>query len=239
MDIPPEFFVFVAIGLAAQTVDGALGMAYGVTSSSLLLAFGLPPALASASVHAAEVATTGVSGLSHGLFGNIDRGLLWQLALPGVVGGALGAWFLGSVDLAWLRPLVAAYLLWRSLRQPEYRQHWRERFRGRGAAFAGDRQTGLQKGLHSAAMFRIQSHEIDNVEAGWFSPRGLVELEQREPLNLSIGWIADQDRCNAGIRMRQAPVKGLRGALGEQSRPLPQGTVEVREPCVAKWHNDL
>ncbi|GIX37105.1 MAG: UPF0721 transmembrane protein [Silanimonas sp.] len=111
MDIPPEFFVFVAIGLAAQTVDGALGMAYGVTSSSLLLAFGLPPALASASVHAAEVATTGVSGLSHGLFGNIDRGLLWQLALPGVVGGALGAWFLGSVDLAWLRPLVAAYLL--------------------------------------------------------------------------------------------------------------------------------
>jgi len=136
MDIPPEFFVFVAIGLAAQTVDGALGMAYGVTSSSLLLAFGLPPALASASVHAAEVATTGVSGLSHGLFGNIDRGLLWQLALPGVVGGALGAWFLGSVDLAWLRPLVAAYLLWRSLRQPEYRQHWRERFRGRGAAFA-------------------------------------------------------------------------------------------------------
>jgi uncharacterized membrane protein YfcA len=111
MDIPPEFFVFVAIGLAAQTVDGALGMAYGVTSSSLLLAFGLPPALASASVHAAEVATTGVSGLSHGLFGNIDRGLLWQLALPGVAGGALGAWFLGSVDLAWLRPLVAAYLL--------------------------------------------------------------------------------------------------------------------------------
>ncbi len=111
MDIPPEFFVFVAIGLAAQSVDGALGMAYGVTSSSLLLAFGLPPAVASASVHAAEVATTGVSGLSHGLFGNVDRSLLWRLALPGVVGGAVGAWFLGSLELAWLRPLVAAYLL--------------------------------------------------------------------------------------------------------------------------------
>ena len=62
MDLPPEFWAFVAIGLAAQLVDGALGMAYGITSSSLLLALGLPPALASASVHAAEVATTGVSG---------------------------------------------------------------------------------------------------------------------------------------------------------------------------------
>jgi uncharacterized membrane protein YfcA len=111
MDLPPEFFVFVAIGLAAQLVDGALGMAYGVTSSSLLMAFGLPPALASASVHAAEVATTGVSGLSHGYFGNIDRALMWQLAVPGVVGGAIGAWFLGSVNLDWLRPVIATYLM--------------------------------------------------------------------------------------------------------------------------------
>jgi hypothetical protein len=111
MDLPPEFLAFVVIGLAAQLVDGALGMAYGVTSSSLLLAFGLPPAVASASVHAAEVATTGVSGLSHGYFGNVDRKLLWQLAVPGVVGGAIGAYFLSRIDWHWLRPLVAAYLL--------------------------------------------------------------------------------------------------------------------------------
>ena len=102
---------FVLVGLAAQLVDGALGMAYGVTSSSLLLAFGLPPAVASASVHAAEVATTGVSGLSHRWFGNVDSRLMWRLALPGMLGGVLGAWLLGSVDWAWLRPLVAAYLL--------------------------------------------------------------------------------------------------------------------------------
>lgn len=111
MDLPPEFFIFVAIGLAAQLVDGALGMAYGVTSSSLLLAFGLPPAVASASVHAAEVATTGVSGLSHGYFGNVDRKLMWSLVLPGVLGAITGAWLLASVDWTWLRPLVAAYLL--------------------------------------------------------------------------------------------------------------------------------
>lgn len=110
-DLPPEFFVFVAIGLAAQLVDGALGMAYGVTSSSLLLAFGLPPAVASASVHAAEVATTGVSGLSHGLFGNVDRRLMWSLVLPGVLGATVGALLLSWADWAWLRPLVSAYLL--------------------------------------------------------------------------------------------------------------------------------
>lgn len=133
MPLPSEFLVFVAIGLLAQMVDGALGMAYGVISSSLLLAFGLPPAIASASVHAAEVATTGVSGLSHGFFGNVDRSLLWSLALPGVLGGAAGALLLSQIDWRWLRPLVAAYLLllgllilhraWRGVRgQPRLRK---------------------------------------------------------------------------------------------------------------------
>jgi uncharacterized membrane protein YfcA len=111
MELPPEFLVFVAIGLAAQLVDGALGMAYGITSSSLLLAFGLPPALASASVHAAEVATSGVSGLSHRHFGNINMRLMWALAIPGMLGGALGALLLSQIDWSWLRPLISAYLL--------------------------------------------------------------------------------------------------------------------------------
>lgn len=110
MDLPPQFLLFVAIGLAAQAIDGALGMAYGLTSSSLLLALGVPPALASASVHAAEVATTGVSGLSHGIVGNVHRPLLWQLVIPGAAGGALGACLLSHVDFSWLRPLLGAYL---------------------------------------------------------------------------------------------------------------------------------
>lgn len=128
MDLPPEFWAFVAIGLAAQLVDGALGMAYGITSSSLLLAFGLPPALASASVHAAEVATTGVSGLSHRYFGNVDKALMWKLALPGAVGGVAGALLLSLISWSWLRPLVAVYLMvlgglllrraWRGVRSP-------------------------------------------------------------------------------------------------------------------------
>lgn len=111
MALPPDFFVYVAIGLAAQLVDGALGMAYGVTSSSLLAFLGIPPALASASVHAAEVATTGVSGISHGLFGNVDGRLLLRLAVPGVVGGVIGAWALSQMSWPWLRVVIAAYLM--------------------------------------------------------------------------------------------------------------------------------
>lgn len=111
MQLPADFLLFTGIGFAAQLVDGALGMAYGVVTASLLLAFGLPPSLVSASVHAAEVAITGVSGVSHSVLGNIDRRLLRSLVLPGVVGGAIGALLLSHLHWTWLRPLVALYLL--------------------------------------------------------------------------------------------------------------------------------
>lgn len=111
MPLPSGFLLYAGIGFAAQLVDGALGMAYGVVTASLLLAFGLPPSLVSASVHAAEVAITGVSGASHSLFGNINWRLLRALALPGVLGGALGALLLSRLHWDWLRPLVALYLL--------------------------------------------------------------------------------------------------------------------------------
>ena len=106
-----QFFVFVGVGLLAQLVDGALGMAYGLVSNSILLALGLPPALASATVHTAEVFTTGVSGASHAWFGNVRWKLFWQLAIPGAVGGVLGATFLASVPGESIRPFVNVYLL--------------------------------------------------------------------------------------------------------------------------------
>lgn len=111
MDLPAEFWTFVAIGLAAQLVDGALGMAYGLVSSSILLAMGLPPATVSASVHAAEVVTTGVSGASHHVLGNVDRRLLVRLAVPGAIGGAIGAYVLTQLDGDALKPWIHAYLL--------------------------------------------------------------------------------------------------------------------------------
>jgi uncharacterized membrane protein YfcA len=106
-----EFLMFVAVGLAAQMVDGAIGMAYGVTASSVLLSMGVPPVTASAAVHAAETVTTAASGYAHWRLGNIDRRLIWRLAVPGMIGGAIGAYVLTSIPGEVVRPYVSAYLL--------------------------------------------------------------------------------------------------------------------------------
>ena len=101
---------YIIVGFAAQMIDGALGMAYGVTSTSLLLSSGISAAVASASVHTAEVFTTGVSGLSHWKLGNVDKALLKKLIIPGVLGGILGAYILSNVPGKIIKPLVAIYL---------------------------------------------------------------------------------------------------------------------------------
>jgi uncharacterized membrane protein YfcA len=102
---------FVAIGFAAQLIDGALGMAFGLINSTLLITvMGLPPAVASASVHAVETFTTAASGISHTLHRNVDWRLFRRLVIPGMVGGVLGAYVLSSVDASVARPFVMAYL---------------------------------------------------------------------------------------------------------------------------------
>jgi uncharacterized membrane protein YfcA len=106
-----KFMFYLIAGFVAQLVDGSLGMAYGVTSTSLLLSTGIPPAVASASVHVAEVFTTGASGISHWRFGNVRKDLFMKLALPGAAGAALGAYVLTSFDGNVIRPYVAGYLL--------------------------------------------------------------------------------------------------------------------------------
>ncbi len=106
-----DIALYIAIGFAAQLVDGAIGMAYGVMSSSILISMGVSPAVASACVHAAETVTTGVSGLSHWKFGNVDLALVRRLAIPGAIGGAIGAFILTSIDGNVVKPYVAAYLL--------------------------------------------------------------------------------------------------------------------------------
>lgn len=111
MDPSTDFLLYALIGFAAQLVDGALGMAYGVTASTMLLGAGLPPAVTSATVHAAECFTTGVSAVSHRAFGNIDRRLFLRLLLPGVIGAAIGAYLLTQIDGKALAPWIAGYLL--------------------------------------------------------------------------------------------------------------------------------
>ncbi|KAA8918656.1 MULTISPECIES: sulfite exporter TauE/SafE family protein [Xanthomonas] len=111
MVLSETFYWFVLVGLAAQLVDGALGMAFGLVSSSVLLSLGLPPAVVSASVHSAEVFTTGASGLSHLALGNVDKRLFLRLALPGMVGGVAGAYVLTQLPGELIRPFVYLYLL--------------------------------------------------------------------------------------------------------------------------------
>ena len=120
-----DLLPFIAVGFAAQLVDGALGMAFGVISSTLLLSLGVPPAAASAGVHTVETFTTGVSGLSHILHRNVDWRLFARLAVPGVIGGVLGAYILTQLHADAARPFVLAYLaaiglylIWRGIHHP-------------------------------------------------------------------------------------------------------------------------
>jgi uncharacterized membrane protein YfcA len=114
MDV--SFILLVFVGFVAQIIDGSLGMAYGVSANSFLLAIGLPPAIASASVHASEVVTTLISGLSHWRFGNTDRRMILRLLIPGVIGGGVGAYVLTSIDGNLIKPYISVYLLLMGLR---------------------------------------------------------------------------------------------------------------------------
>jgi len=116
---------FIAVGFAAQMVDGALGMAFGVISNTLLLSLGVPPAAASAGVHTVETFTTAVSGISHAVHKNVNWKLFLRIAVPGVIGGALGAYVLSNIDASTAKPFILAYLtgigfylLWRSRHYP-------------------------------------------------------------------------------------------------------------------------
>jgi len=106
-----SILLYVLVGFVAQMIDGALGMAYGVSSNTFLLSLGIPPAAASASVHMAEVVTTGISGISHWRLGNVDWKLVRRLLVPGVIGGVVGAYVLTSIDGNIIKPYIAAYLL--------------------------------------------------------------------------------------------------------------------------------
>jgi len=106
-----DWLPFVLAGFAAQMVDGTLGMAYGVSLNTLLLGLGIPPAAASASVHASEVGTTFASGLSHLRLGNVDKRLFMRLVIPGVIGGVVGAYVLSFLHGQAIRPYVYVYLL--------------------------------------------------------------------------------------------------------------------------------
>lgn len=106
-----ELAWLAAVGFAAQMVDGCAGMGYGISASSILATLGVPPAVTSATVHAAEFCTSGISSAAHAWFRNIDRRIFLSLLLPGVLGAAAGATVLAHVPSHAIRPFVWTYLI--------------------------------------------------------------------------------------------------------------------------------
>lgn len=106
-----DIILYALVGFLAQMLDGALSMGYGITAATFLLSIGIPPAMASASVHITEVFTSGLSGLFHWKFGNVDKQLFKRLVVPGALGGILGAYVITSVSADAIKPFVAVYLL--------------------------------------------------------------------------------------------------------------------------------
>ncbi|MGH3331875.1 MAG: sulfite exporter TauE/SafE family protein [Nocardioidaceae bacterium] len=154
------------VGLLAQLVDGSLGMAYGVTSSTLLLAAGIAPAAASAAVHFSEIGTTLVSGISHHRLGNVDWRTVSIIAVPGGIGAFAGATFLSSLDGDTAKPWVAAlllglgvYVIWRFLVLGGRRPHFKGKL---SAAFLAP--LGVVAGL------------MDAIGGGGWGPVGTTSL---------------------------------------------------------------
>ena len=108
---PSVLLPFILIGFAAQMIDGALGMAFGQISSTMLVILGVPPAAASAGVHTVETFTTAVSGISHVAHRNVDWALFLRIVIPGVIGGIIGAYVLTQISAEVAKPLVLAYLM--------------------------------------------------------------------------------------------------------------------------------
>jgi len=143
-----KLLVLALVGLGAQLVDGSLGMAYGVTSTTLLLAVGAAPAAASATVHLAEIGTTLASGVAHWRFGNVDWGVVAKIGVPGAGGTFAGATFLAHLDTAVAGPAMSVILLAlgtyllvrftiRGVRRDRLGQPLRTRFLGPLGLFAG------------------------------------------------------------------------------------------------------
>lgn len=111
-----HLLAFIAVGFFAQLIDGSMGMGYKTSTTSLLMALGLPPVLASSSTHTAGVFVSGASAFAHYKLQNVDMKLFRQLAITGVIGGIIGAILLTIIPTTWIKPVVSGYLVIMGLR---------------------------------------------------------------------------------------------------------------------------
>lgn len=109
-DVKHELILATIVGFIAQAIDGSLGMAYGITSNTILISLGIPPLVSSASIHTAEIVTSGAEGVAHLRAGNVDRKILKYLILSGMVGAIIGAYLLTSIPGEKLTPFISIYL---------------------------------------------------------------------------------------------------------------------------------
>ena len=228
-----NWWLFFAVGFAAQLVDGALGMAYGVLTNTALLAIGLPPAHASALVHTAEIFTTSASAASHIYHRNVDWRMVARLGGTGVLGAILGAWVLSNVEVTAARRFVYAYLLimgfyilWKSMRvglAPRSPAGWTSVL-GFGAGFL-DATGGGGWGPMTTSTLVGSGHEpryaVGSVNTAeffvtvsaattFFTEIGAVPLEQLIPLVLG-GVLAAPF---GGWLVKRVPARGLMTAVG-------------------------
>src|SRR5262245_584151 len=228
-----HWWLFFAVGLGAQLVDGSLGMAFGVLSNTALLAIGLPPAHASALVHTAEIFTTSASAASHIYHRNVDWRLIARLGITGVLGAILGAWVLSNIEVSAARRYVYIYLLimgiyilWKSLRialAPRAPARWTALL-GFGAGFLdatggggwGPMTTSTLDGSGHAPRYSVGS--VNTAEffvtvaaaTTFFAELGAVPLDHFIPLVLGGvlaapfgGWI-----------VKHVPAQGLMTSVG-------------------------
>jgi len=112
-DVPVDFYYFLAAGFVFALIDGAIGMSYGVTSTTFSLSMGIPPASASTAVHLSEILSNGIAGFMHYKMGNVNTKLFKLLVIPGIIGAMLGAYLLSSLEHYnhYIKPLISLYTL--------------------------------------------------------------------------------------------------------------------------------
>ena len=207
-----KLIVLGVVGLIAQLIDGSLGMAYGVTSSTLLLAAGVAPAAASAAVHFSEIGTSLVSGASHHKLGNVDWRTVSILAVPGFVGAFLGATLLSHLDAAVAKPVVAVILLSLGF-------YVVYRFLRLGGARPVDLLLGDRRplGRLADALDRVGDAPLEGPDTLRF---GEIEIIERHSLGPDLG-VAGRGvggRCDGrGDRQHQGHAEGSNG-LGVKSQ---------------------
>src|SRR5215218_6393852 len=227
-----NFLLLAIVGLIAQLVDGSLGMAYGVTSQSLLLTIGIAPALASASVHIAEVGTTAASGVSHWRFKNVDWAKVWPLAIPGAIGAFFGAVVLSSfITAEAAEPIVAIFLFGLGvfvLARFSFRRHERPvqiRPISRGflaplgliAGFLDAAGGGMGSNLHAdVALFRTYGAAQDHRHRRYQRVPGRPQREHRLPLR---------------PHLRPGPLEGRSGTPGRRRHSSPDSRIHRARPA--------